>query len=383
MVLDGSSRAALAIVRNFGKKNIDVIVGANSKHARSFFSRYCRGYFIYPEHCASLGETHEAILYNVRHFKPDVLMPIFTNTVSVILEHFHEYSQYTNVIPLPPYSLYKQFNDKADFLKLIHKFDVAIPKTFFPQHIREVEQLASELEYPVLIKPRISAGGMGIRIAYSSTDLIKDYEEVTRMNNVRMDHEPFDPEQPIIQIFIRGRGITVQAYSEQGEVKALFLAQSIRRHPAPFGPSIAYRVIKNTQIENITKDFLQKVEWNGAIILSFIIDARDNIPKLIEANPRLGGTVESAIASGIDLPYLLFQRALGEKTDRYYDCEEGMKFRWILFGEIFYLLRAEKKIRALTELFDFRNNRCEISLIDYKPHLIHLINLLKTRQEVR
>ena len=111
-----------------------------------------------------------------------------------------------------------------------------------------------------------------------------------------------------------------------------------------------------------------------------MIDPRDNIPKMIEINPRLPGTTESSIVAGMDFPYMLYKMALGERIRSTYRYKLNRKFRWLLFAELFYLLKTRNKLAILKRYTDFRNTRTEIDFADIKPHIIQFLGLLVNRQ---
>jgi len=381
--LDGSTRACLAIVRSLGKCNIEVIVGGSEKHSRSFYSRYCSGHFLYPEPHGDGSVSHEIIKNKVKTLRPHVVLPIFTNTTLLFLRYIKEYLLYTRLIPLPSYETYIKFNDKASFLRLAQENGLPVPQTYYPQSLGDVEAIGDKVSYPVLLKPRISSGGYGIVKVSNRAELIKFYSEMIKLIKKPMANEPFDPDYPIIQKYIHGPSFTMQGFCEQGSVKAMFITQSLRRYPMPFGPSIAYKSVKHERIRSLCVDFLKKLRWHGPIILSFVADGLHGSPYVIEANPRLGGTIESAIASGVDIPYLLVNSALNIPTSAIFDYKEGTRFRWVLFGELFYLRDTPHKLKALREFIDFKNTRCEISINDSVPHFVHLFNLLRNRIEVR
>lgn len=384
MVLDGSSRAALAIVRSLGQKGFEVFAGGNTPYARSFFSKYCRGSFVYAESkdIEQSRKMHEEILAAVKHFRPGVLMPIFSKTVLAVLKYRDEYEHETRIIPFSNYWEYRRLDDKALLTKLAMDLGVPVPETFFPKDDDDVVRVAETLEYPVLIKPRVSAGGFGIRCASNPKELRLRYKEVVNLRERVILFEPFDPAAPVIQRFIQGAVMTAQTYCLEGKTQAMFIGQSLRQWPVTFGSPIAYKPVKHPKAEKIARDFLEQINWEGPVNLTFVEDARDGVPKLIEVNPRLAGTVESAMASGIDLPFLLAKAALGEPAEQTVDYPAGKVFRWVLFGELFYWLFSRRKLKALRELLNFKNCRCEVSPGDLKPHLVHFLYLLIRRKGV-
>ncbi|MCF7875387.1 MAG: ATP-grasp domain-containing protein [Candidatus Omnitrophica bacterium] len=383
MILDGNTREALAIARSFGRKKINVIIGGYSRLSRAFYSKYCKAYFLYPEGNDLTRDTHKTILHYVKKFKPDVLMPILNKTFSVLLQHKEEYIPHTNLIPLPDDETFRLMEDKTQLLKLALKNNIPSPQTFYPKNLDDLKFLSQKLSYPILIKPRISAGGFGIRMVFSSQDLWEKYIELVNMKRISFPDSPFDSSFPIIQEHLSGDLINFYAYSEKGAVKAFFMTKTLRGYPLMFGPGIAAVSVRNEFAKEISLKIIKLLNWNGIIGFQYILDKRDGTPKIIDSNPRFWGTVENAILSGVDFPYMLFQKAIGKEVTCCFDYKEGREFRWVLFGELFYLLQSKNKIKTIADYLSFRKTHCEISLTDIKPHIIHTFSLLRNKREVR
>jgi hypothetical protein len=68
---------------------------------------------------------------------------------------------------------------------------------------------------------------------------------------------------------------------------------------------------------------------------------RDSVgnPYLMEINPRLSASVEVAVRSGVDFPYLLYQWALGEPVTHVHGYRTGLWMRY-LSGDIVSMVEA-------------------------------------------
>jgi hypothetical protein len=62
-------------------------------------------------------------------------------------------------------------------------------------------------------------------------------------------------------------------------------------------------------------------------------------PVLMEINPRLSASVEVAVRSGVNFPYLLYAFAAGEPIKQIADYRIGVRMRW-LGGDIRYLIET-------------------------------------------
>ena len=378
MILDGTSQAALAITRNFGSRGIKVFVGGHARLAQSFFSKYCSGSFLYPvdDTCERM---HEVILAQVKRFRPDVLMPLFDRSFSVVLEHQEQYRQYTRLIPLPEIATFKKFEDKQSLLLWARRNNIPVPKTFCPVDRVALRECAQEMNFPVIVKPRLSWGGIGIVRAASVSELYKIYDTLfnSRKKTCYAPEIFFDNERPLIQEYIEGDVFNFYGYFEDAALKTFFTTQTVRNYPLLFGHSIAAHSIKNNAIRDLSLSLMKQARWNGVVSIQYMYDQRDKAYKLIDVNPRLWSTIEMAIISGVNFPEMLFRKAMDEPMDYVSDFREGRQFRWILWDELFYFLKCRNKFTTLREYLRFDNMSCEVSLIDFKPHLIRSIGLLK------
>jgi len=116
---------------------------------------------------------------------------------------------------------------------------------------------------------------------------------------------------------------------------------------------------------------------------------RDNIPKLMEINPRLWGSLHLAVKSGINFPAMLHQLALKGDVDDAFDYREGIKLRWLIQGDL--LSFASSMIRKHNidwEFFKFHEKDMHyaiLSLSDPLPVLGKMLSLIDycTSEEMR
>jgi len=98
-------------------------------------------------------------------------------------------------------------------------------------------------------------------------------------------------------------------------------------------------------------------------MVEFRVDARNNEPKLMEINPRFWGSLELAVVSGVDFPYLLYQMAVNGDVEPVTDYKIGKKVRWLL-GDFLLFLSTKNKLEKLPEFFDFRGIGDDLLSVD-------------------
>ena len=117
------------------------------------------------------------------------------------------------------------------------------------------------------------------------------------------------------------------------------------REKPPSGGVSVYRESIPLDHNLVDKSFalLQALRWNGVAMVEFKVDARDGVPKLMEVNGRFWGSLQLAIDSGVDFPWLLYQLgttgAVQHLTGPY---EVGVRSRWWI-GDLDHLLLRLRK----------------------------------------
>lgn len=85
--------------------------------------------------------------------------------------------------------------------------------------------------------------------------------------------------------------------------------------PKMKGVSRLRESIQAPELVEYARRLLDKIDYKGVCGLDFRIDEATGKPWFLECNPRFSGGLESAIASGFDIPWLLYQLANGEHPD--------------------------------------------------------------------
>lgn len=112
--------------------------------------------------------------------------------------------------------------------------------------------------------------------------------------------------------YIDGYDVCVDALRWDG----FFFAASYRvLEPLRKGVSTLRESVKAAQLEAWAKTLLDAVDYHGVCGLDFRVRAADGQAFFLECNPRFSGGLASALASGFDIPALLWRLATGERVD--------------------------------------------------------------------
>lgn len=376
MVLMGEHRGALSIVRALGKKGILIYVGSPNTLCRSRFSKYCKKGFTYSSPYGHGAEkTHKDILKNVKKYKPEVLFTLGTITSYVVFKYQGEYEKYCNVIPNMGFKKFDFFNHKEKWIKEAIRVGYPVPKTYNPKKLSDVKNLSKKIDYPVLIKPRLSCGGSGIVKIFDANELIKEYKRLSSGKK----YFYYDPARPLIQDFVPGKRYTVTGIFNKGKEIASVVFENFRHYPE-YGSPLLNKTVRNERVRKTIIGMFKKMKWHGPFSVQCAIDLRDGKPKLFDINPRLWSCIGSTVAAGVNVPYIAFKMALGEKVDKVPDYKLNRKFRWMLFGELAYFMKSRNKLKLLRSYMDFYKTKTDVDIKDPLPHLMQFADMIKSRQ---
>ncbi|MDG6250467.1 ATP-grasp domain-containing protein [Methanocalculus sp.] len=346
-VTDGRSRAALAIVRSLGKKGIKVIAGESMAVCSTFFSKYVQERVVYPDPDRYPEQFADFMHDFVKNNDLDMIIPVRDSTTLTLSKFKQRFSPYVK-IPLADYETLTIGRDKAKTIRLAEELNIPHPKTTYTEH-PDFERIKEDFSFPVVVKPRESSGSRGIIYVQSPEELEDAYLKSRSLFGNLM-----------VQEFIPyGGAYGTSLLLNQGEVRAFFSHKRIREYPISGGPSTLREGIRNPKLERYAMDLLTSIKWHGVAMVEFRKDSRTDEYKLMEINPRFWGSLALPIFSGVDFPYLLYRMTIDGDVEPVCDYPVGMRSRWLIFGDILWLLGSSNKITAIPEFLKFRNeNLC-------------------------
>src|SRR5512146_1308938 len=229
LVTDGNLRSTLAAVRSLGSFGAEVIVGDKTPTSLAGSSRHCRRSLQYPDPITKVCEFKAFILSEARTGTFDVLLPV-SDITSQLIAQVREQLPKSIVVLSPTCQQLLQAVDKRRTLLAALDVKVPIPETYMLHEEDRLEELAEQLPYPVVIKPRFSwllrdgtwAGGL-VEFAHSPQELHAKYSRIHASN-------PY----PLVQRRIDGEGKGVFLLVWNGELKAALAHRRLREKP-PWG----------------------------------------------------------------------------------------------------------------------------------------------------
>ncbi|MFZ0482255.1 MAG: ATP-grasp domain-containing protein [Desulfobacterales bacterium] len=357
---DAHWRKSLAAVRALGVNGIRITAGESTRLATAAFSRYCHRTVVYPSPLFNPAEFVYFLLRELSRHSYQMLLPMEDETTFLISKFHSEFSRRT-YLPIPSFEKLQFANRKDKILKLAEDKGIPIPKTWYIDDITQLNDLKASLPYPVVIKPKNSAGAVGVSYPKNSDELIKQYLTV---------HQRFP--YPLIQERIPSHGNGYGAsflMGKSGDVKASFVHKRLREYPVTGGASTLRESVRNDDVRDMAHTLLKALDWFGVAMVEFKMDPRDGIPKLMEINPRFWGSLSLAVAAGVNFPYLLLKMSRGENFKPVEHYQIGKKCRWLLPGDILHFIFNPKRMDLLPGFFNFWDKQTSYDILSLKDPL--------------
>jgi len=285
------------------KKGLEVIAFDSVPYAPGLHVRGLKNTFINPEIIKN-EVAYVDFLKQISRDSPDAALLTGDEYTSHIICKYQEQLRNHYRFLAPDYATYQQVVNKYSLSNLAKENNLSIPSTF------EFKGLdPNNLTYPVMIKPKIGAGGRG-QIKFTSSSQVKAFTE--SYSNILEDF--------FIQEYVPGPTsnlYTVNLILDQNSGPVCTFSANrlsvFTSSQIPEGATTFIRSIRLDDLIQVCLNFMQKIKWVGIAELEFKKDSRDGEFKLLEINPRLWSWTKLATMSGVDFASN-YIAALGQKT---------------------------------------------------------------------
>lgn len=175
--------------------------------------------------------------------------------------------------------------DRELFGDLLRELKIPQPKGKGVKNLVEAIEAAKEIGYPVLVRPSYVIGGRGMQVVYDDEELVTYINEAIR----------FSDNIILIDQYIEGHEVELDAISDGMEILVPGINEHVERAGVHSGDSIsvypAQHIDKKIvdKMMEYTRKIAKKLKIKGLMNIQFII--KDNIPYIIEVNPRASRTV--------------------------------------------------------------------------------------------
>jgi len=254
--------------------------------------------------------------------KVNVIIPLVTLELFKFAKYKNDFEKKGIKVSVSELESVKIANNKYLLMKHCIENNIPTPAFKLVKNYKKFEKAVFDLDYPkknVCFKPPVSMGLRGFRVLTKKLDRLellmkqKPTNVLTTLEEVRpvlKNARPF-PEL-IVMEYLPGEEYSVDVLVNEGE--PLIVVPRLREK-LKMGISFVGTAINDKEIINYSKRIVETLKLNGNIGFQFKRD-KNGIPKIIECNPRVQGTIVLCTAAGANLVYLAVKLALGEKITK-------------------------------------------------------------------
>jgi len=325
LVLDAHTNQALACVRSLGRAGYTVFTASHRRAPLAAWSRFSRGTFLLageaPEPYARLREwAHRQGI--------TVALPLTERACQLCNAEREAWEALDITLGCAPSALLRRAFDKLETLEHARACGVHAPPTYAPDSLVGFRAAAEELGYPCVVKPRFSNAWNGNGFAPDLGPVyVKDPADLNAAVQSRRQGEYW----PLLQAYVVGRGTGMSVMCDRGRVLALFAHERLREvRPSGSGSSLRRSVLPDPQLLAWVERLVAKLQWHGPAMVEFRHDGT-RPPWLMEVNGRFWGSLQLAIAAGVNFPLLWVRQLEGQATEfppPAYDTDVTVRWLW-------------------------------------------------------
>jgi predicted ATP-grasp superfamily ATP-dependent carboligase len=267
-------------------------------------ARYSR-YVGTVHRCPSFGQDPIGYLHfliELLRAQPyDVLLP--THDQVYLFARVRELLRGKIGLPVPEFAAIQRLQGKVEFIRLLDELSLPHPPTHV---VRTRSELEAAVTIPCYIKQDYSTAGCGVWRVHDLYILRSIVDGLDRAGLLGGEHDL------LVQRPQPGTLCVVQAAFQEGR---LIAAHCYESRALGVGGSARARVsVDHPRVREQIGRLGGALSWHGAMAIDYLHDEVTDEPSYIDANPRIGETVNATL-SGVNLAQTLVRIALDEQCD--------------------------------------------------------------------
>ena len=328
---DAEERAALGACRGLTHAGYRVCAVAHRRSAATHWSRSCAERVVLPDPRRSVDGFVHALGELLRGGRYSALIPGSEASLLAVSEHRERLEPSTR-LGLPSREAVRRSVDKLRLAESAREAGLASPPSRACTDLEEASAAASELGYPVVLKPAQSFGRVNGAFRQRGVAIAGDYEALER--GVSELGTPF-----IVQRFERARFLSCTGVFADGRLLALTTSRVLRLWPPVAGMHTYSETVRAPQgLADRVRELLAAIGWQGIFQLQ-MLELPDGRLSVIDLNPRVFASIALDISAGANLGAVWCDWLLGRdplpvvgQPARRYRWEEGelCHFAWQL-----------------------------------------------------
>ncbi len=346
LLLDGYGRQVPSLLHQLHQLGCVVTTICESKLDVGYTSRYPTKRIVVH------GIREDAAIYRDAIEKElengyDILFPILERATDICTDGMIQKAYPELKIIAAPREAFLKAYDKQQTMKLCMENHIPCPITKLDDET--LDEYLAKVSFPICAKPRKGSGGAGFK-------RIMNREELDRYIN----DGTIVAEEYVIQELIPKGGLQYGGYvmmDNEHNPQSTLAVESCRWFPIDGGPGCYIRTINHKGIINSTNRLFERMQWKGFGHVGFIMDIRDNIPKVMEINGRVPASIRICEWAGTEPVRNMLDLAYGEKIEKMLEpIPEHLALRYF-HTDLMWLIKNPDRWKAKPNWFDFRKSK--------------------------
>jgi predicted ATP-grasp superfamily ATP-dependent carboligase len=306
-VILGTSWNGLSFARSLGRRRVPVLL-LESKRNLGSYTRYGKVLTLPPVDDDPQAWISVLRFVGDRLTNPGVLVPMGDGHVLFLSQYEDLLSPSFRFIAPAPEAVEQIVNKRLQYA-VAQQAGIPIPRTYFPESVEELREVAAELRFPTLLKPYKSHVGFGalgqkVLLARSTGELVSGYQRFAARGVETM-----------VQQIVPGGDRALFGYlaiwDRDGRELAWLTKQKLRQSPPGFGNGSLQVTVEAPEVADLSRRLLRAFDYRGFVGVEFKRDATTGTLHLMEINPRTVSGNQMAISGGVDLPWIGYRYLTG------------------------------------------------------------------------
>lgn len=328
LMLDARYRQSLATIRSLGRHGLRVAAADTIPTAPGFSSRWCTDRFLVKGHGDDPDADPDANVAFIEELlethRVGVVFPTADGTIEA-LRRARERLRPHVALALSDEASLELAADKEKTLVMAQGLGLRVPRSVILRSVDELPAALDEVGLPAVVKPTRSWAESAKGSQRVESELVVSKDEAAKA----VEHLTNLGATISFQQLLLGRRESVSFMYAQGAIYARFSVWAKRMEPPLGGTSVLWQLIEvpgdtGEQAERLVR----AIGLEGFCKVEFRRGA-DGHPYLMEINARLTADLGLAVSAGIDVPYMMYQWASGDKIDVMKPYRSGKWMRYL------------------------------------------------------
>jgi predicted ATP-grasp superfamily ATP-dependent carboligase len=375
LILSCYSRNGLAVINSIDSSY--ELIGATRKLQKHFLfcpdkifrSNRLSGIIRYGDPQNNPEGFRDDIIAACNELKIDAVFPAGTLTTNMVSKYKKEISERTNAKMLvEDYEKLDVIADKWKTYQLCVDIGVPVPRTELVTSSEEMLNVADELKFPIILKPRSSSGSDGIMFMNMKNEFIELVKSPTS--------SIFKNSNYILQEIIEGDLHDVTSCSDQGRVVSILSQKRLVTMNDFGGGGIINITTNEPKMREDAERLIKHLGWSGILEFDFI-KSEDNKYYLIECNPKVWGTTQLTVDAGLNVIQQNVDIYLHNKNpERITEYKIGLLYKWIFPECVGSWIQEPRRLSRIAKriINTFKSYKASESLNNIrKENILHII----------